>query len=58
MFNIKVEVLAILLGEPIIKWRDHRDTKCHIAIVPLGGKYKNHIHKNRYQANKIKPYIT
>ena len=40
LFGVKVEVFSIGFGKPLITWKDSKDTKWQIAIIPLGGYIK------------------
>ena len=40
LFGVKVEVFSIGFGKPLITWKDSKDTKWQIAIIPLGGHIK------------------
>ncbi len=40
LFGVKVEVFSIGFGKPLITWKDRKDTKWQIAVIPLGGYVK------------------
>ena len=40
LFGVKVEVFSIGFGKPLITWKDSKDTKWQIAVIPLGGYIK------------------